>query len=340
MLLSSIKRLFQNKKVVIGLLALFLVGIFFLRPILFPQKNTIQSTTVKREDLKAELTLSGKIDADEKVTLQFQTGGLLTYVGVKEGDYVTKNQFIASLDQRQVKKTLQKYLNSYQKQRDTFDQTLDNNKDKVINDSLKRILDQSQLDLNNTILDVELQDLSRELSNLISPIEGIVTRVDSPLSGVNVSSLTPAQFEIVNPKTVFFVLAADQTEVINLSAGQKGEIVFDSYPGEKVSGTIKSVSFSPKKDETGTVYEAKVALSSIDNSNYKYRLFMTGDITFVTNEKKNTLYVPIQYVKSDDKAKYVFVDKNKKKLYVKTGFETDTNVEITSGLSEGNEIFE
>ncbi len=49
------------------------------------------SYVVKRQNLKETLSLSGSIDAEEKATLRFQSSGRLSWVGVKEGDYVRIN---------------------------------------------------------------------------------------------------------------------------------------------------------------------------------------------------------------------------------------------------------
>ena len=69
--------------------------------------------TVKKETIKQTLTITGKLDAKEKVMLRFQNSGLLSWVGVKEGDAVTKYQAIAGLDQQELQKTLQKYPCSF-----------------------------------------------------------------------------------------------------------------------------------------------------------------------------------------------------------------------------------
>ncbi len=72
----------------------------------FASKTNIKTDTarVKRGNLEEKLIISGLIDAEEKVTLRFQTSGRLSWVGVKEGDLVKKYQGIATLDQREIKK--------------------------------------------------------------------------------------------------------------------------------------------------------------------------------------------------------------------------------------------
>lgn len=329
-------------KLLIFIVIVFLIAGYSYNNFAGSQQNKkTESAKVKRGTLKEELTISGTIDAEEKVTLRFQTSGRLVWVGVKEGDYVKKYQGIAALDQRELKKELEKELNDYLAYRWDFEQeTRDDYKDKVITDAIKRIKEKAQFDLNTSVLDVEIQNLAVEFANLWTPIEGIVTRVSSLYAGVNITP-SQAEFEIVNPKTVYFSALADQTEVTKLYDGLVGELVLDAYPEVTISGNIKNISFIPKAGETGTVYLVKFIFSE-DNSNYKYRLGMGGDLTFVLKEKEDVLYLPNKFVKSENGKKYVKVGKDGKteKVFVETGMETDTNIEITSGITVGATIYD
>ncbi|MFN4212466.1 MAG: efflux RND transporter periplasmic adaptor subunit [Microgenomates group bacterium] len=324
----------------------FLLGIFIL--FIWQDKNTKSNKLkedlyqVKKENIKEVLTLSGEIDAEEKVVLKFQTSGRLAWVGVKEGDYVKKYQSIAALDQRDLKNRLDKYLNTYAKQRNSFEQTKDDywnlqyDLSETIRNKTKRILENNQYDLNNAVLDVEYQNLVLENANLSTPIEGIVTRVDIPFAGINI---TPAQaeFEIVNPKTIYFSATADQTEIVTIKEGQKGKIIFDSFPDKEFEGEIYWIAFTPKSGETGTIYPIKIKFNP---ANYSFKLGMSGEIEFLVKEKRDVLTIPQGYIKKDNKGEYVnLIDKSKvKKVYIKKGEEIDGRVIIQKGLKEGDII--
>ncbi len=308
---------------------------FFVEP---KAAKKVATITVKRGDLKEELTISGQIRAEQDVVLRFQTSGYLTWVGVKEGDYVKKYQGIAALDQRELQKNLQKYLLTYKKSRNDFDATIDADKNQIMTDTMKRALDDLQSDLTSSVLDVEIKDLARRFANLWTPIEGLVIRAESPVAGVNVTP-TQAEFEVVNPTTVYFSATADQTEVTKLQATQPGVLRLDAFPDQDITGYITTISFTPNVDETGTVYDVKFGFTK-DNSDYHYRLGMTGDLTFVTAGRSNVLILPSKFVKSENGEKYVNLlsDGKKVKTKVTVGLETDSDVEIVSGLSEGNVV--
>jgi RND family efflux transporter MFP subunit len=295
--------------------------------------------------MKELLSLAGEISADERIVLRFQTSGRLAWVGVKEGDIVKKYQTIASLDQREVKKKLQKSLLAYSQTRNSFDQVgLDNQRigdqpttDWDLGDKMKRLLENSQYGLESSVLDVELTNMAIEYSNLYTPIEGVVTRADSKYAGVNITP-SQAEFEIINPKSLYFSFTADQTEITKISEGMKGEINLDSFPDETKSSSLYYVSYTPKAGETGTVYEGRVRIPA-DELN-KYRFGMTGDVSFILSEKNNVVVVQDKFIKAEGDKKFVWRKKNgqQEKAYIKTGLETDGFVEILSGVEMGDVI--
>lgn len=334
-------KLLKNKKLLIVILFLIITSFLLYRNFTSSAKTKkIESTKVKQGTLEEKMTISGSIEGDEHVTLRFQTSGRLAWVGVKEGDYVKKFQTIASLDKREMQKKLQSELYDYMKTRWDFEEAKkDTYKDKLVTDTVKRILEKNQFDLNKAVLDVELLDISNEFANLWSPIEGLVTKVGSPYSGVNITPST-AEFEIVNPKTIYFAATADQNEVTRLSKNMSGELILDAYPEATISGIIKDISFVPKTGETSTVYAVKFVFEN-DNSNYKYRISMAGDLSFVVQKKENVLYVPIKFVRTQNNKKYLKIKRNgnEENREVTAGMETDSDIEITSGVTLGETIY-
>lgn len=330
-------------------LAIVLISVF----VFFRFRNSADSAEkkvdtykVKKENLKETLTLSGEIDAEEKVSLKFQTSGRLAWVGVKEGDEVKKFQVIASLDQRDLKNRMQKYLNTYSSQRLSFEQSKDDNWNKQfdlsesVREKAERTLEDSQYDLNNSVLDVELQSLSLEYANLWTPIAGIVTHIDTPYSGVNI---TPAgsEFQVVNPDSVYLTVTAEQSDVVHLKKGMTGEVVFDAFPEDSYTGEVDYISYAPMTGESGTVYKVKVTLDP-SAKKLSLRLAMTSDITFVIREIDNVIGVPIKYMENDAKGDYLNIERKGKqeKVYVKKGREVDDMVEIKSGLQVGDVVYD
>lgn len=310
------------------------------------QLNTKESKTykVKRATVQETLSLSGQIDAEEKATLRFQTSGRLSWVGVKVGDRVAKYQGIASLDTRDVKNKFQQYLNDYVKTRRDYDESLDDNTRKMnesvtreARDEAKRLIEKADYDLQNAVLDLELQQLALEYSYLASPIDGIVVDIKSPVAGVNITP-TQAEFVIINPQTIYFSALADQTDVVKIKEGMRGELTFDSFPDALKKGTVTSIGFTPKEDETGTVYEVKIGVDDPE----AYRMGMTGDVTFNVGSRRNVLQIPTSSIKEEKDKEYVtaFLKGKKVKTFIKTGEVDGEMTEVLSGLKIGDVIYD
>jgi membrane fusion protein, multidrug efflux system len=332
----------KRKSLIVGLVALATIA---TGGYLYNQKTTSAATkkekthVVKEGTLQEELILAGNIDATEKVTLQFQTSGKLSYVGVKEGDPVKKYQVIAQLDSRELKKRLQKELNDYKSSRWDYEQEKDDQEGKAITDALQRTLDKTQFTLDNSVLDVELSSLSLEFSRLVSPIDGIVTFIESPIAGVNVTP-SSARFAIVNPDTLRFVVTADQKEIVEIKEGQSVEISLDALD-KKLMGTVHRISFAPKSGETSIVYEVFIDVPRnelIDD----LRLGMTGDARFVLSSKEDAIYIPATALQSDEKGDFVWKKMRGKKQRqdVTIGIETEDSIEITKGLAVGDVVYD
>ncbi len=303
--------------------------------------------TVTRKDLEDSLSIAGEIDAKEKVSLKFQTSGLLTWVGVKEGDMVKKFQTIASLDKRELQNSMSQYLNAYSKARDDFEQAQSDNKDwetrgmtDTAREAVKRTLSKEQMDLNNSVLAFEAKNLALKFANLYSPISGLVTKVDSPVAGQNITPST-ATFEVINPSSLYFSALADQSEVTKFKTGQKGKITLDSFPDKEFEATVESISFTPKSGETGTVYELKIVLGKEASDSGDIRMGMTGDASFIFREIKNVVAVPSAYIKKTDGKYFVNLYQNNEqvKREVKIGAEIDGTVEVSSGLQENDVLY-
>ncbi len=337
---------FKKRWYLILIVALIIGFIFYKIRSTTSAKNKVDSYTIRRENLKEVLTLSGVVDASEKVSLKFQTSGRLAWVGVKEGDYVKKYQTLAVLDQRDIKNRLQKYLNTYVNSRLGFEQTKDDNWNKqydlseTVRNSAQRILQENQNTLNNSVLDVELQSLSIEYANLYTPIEGIVTHVSVPFAGVNITP-AGADFEVVNQKTLFFSVAAEQGDVINIKEGATGDISFDAFPEKKFQANLYYISFSPKTGETGTVYELRLKLND-QALELPLKLSMSGDVDFLIKEEKGVLSAPSTFIKKDKKGDYVYVGKPDRKIkkYINISQEIDGKYVITNGLQEKEVIYD
>ena len=108
------RKFFLKKKRVFFVL-LFIVVIFFAGKHFFidSKKAALDFALAKRGDIKEELTLSGKIDAQDYAVLSFRIAGKVDWVGIKEGDWVKKGQAVATLEKEILEASLRQAWQDY-----------------------------------------------------------------------------------------------------------------------------------------------------------------------------------------------------------------------------------
>lgn len=304
-------------------------------------KNTdYQSFVVERRNITETIELSGEIDAHQRANLHFASGGLVTYLPFKEGDQVKKFQTIASLDQRALKKTLEKQLNNFAKERNDFDATQDDNQTSSdlgnISTNLRRILEAAQYDLTNATIDVELQDLSIQLSRLYSPFDGIL--IESPISSANINISALDIFIVVDPLSLYFQADLDESDLSSLQETMSVIIELDAYPELEIQSTIEYISFDAKEKSTGTTYEIDLTLPA--DILGQLRLGLNGTASIIISQKTDILVLPIETIVEEINRTYVLVRDNGsvKEIDITTGSSDNNYIEITSGLNQGDEV--
>lgn len=315
-----------------------IAGLIFWR-VKAAQNKDVEKTTVEKGTVREELVLSGEIDAEEYAGLGFSSSGKLIKVNVGEGDEVKKGQALASIDATSFSNDLLIADADLRAKAASLDVVYDDLQgqanDEDFEEKETRTLAETAKD-KAVFTHIKAQNI---LSNatLRAPFDGFVTYVANPFAGVNVLS-TEKQIEVVNPQTIYFDVVADQTEVYKINKGQKVVVALDSFVDEELEGKVEFVSFAPKPGESGAVYKVKVKfVSNVDLS--KVRIGMTGDAKFVLDQKEDVLFIPNRFLNTDRDGRFVNLSKKNNKVYVEVGLEGEDQIEITSGLSEGDTVF-
>lgn len=328
----------RRNKVMVILVVIVCLGGWYL----FGRKPavTYDEYTPRRSSISDVLELSGKVKAERSASLKFLAGGLVTYLGPKQGDTIKKWQTLASVDTRQLQKVLDEKLNLYAIQRGTFEQTIDDSDNSVpsgdLANTLNRLLAKNQYQLDNTVKDVEYQDLYLKLSKLVSPIDGIL--VQSPISTANVQVSAADAWVVVDPTSLYLSADLDETDLKKVTLGQKVNVLLDAYPDLKISSNITYIAFSPKETTTGTTYEVKIGLSQLDQP---LRLGLNGTAGVILTEKDGVLTLPSSAITNVAGKPTVFVKNGSKYVEksIQTGIEYGGTVEVVGGISEGDHVY-
>lgn len=242
--------------------------------------------------------------------------------------------------------------------------TLDQDKQAIVNDqnavTLVEIGNASgtnpiSLQITAANLAKQKQDLQNEADNLadytvVAPFDGVLSAVNVQ-KGDQAGSAAVATI-ITNDRIA--ELSLNEVDVAKIKIGDKATLTFDAIDGLSLTGTVAEI------DTVGTVsqgvvsYDVKIDFSSQDE---RVKPGMTVNAEIQTGVAQNVLTVPTSAVKTVNGQSIVQVftpalsvpagasalqgvtsATPPQAVPVTTGLSDDTNIEITSGLTEGEQI--
>lgn len=203
----------------------------------------------------------------------------------------------------------------------------------------------NQISLSQISLDNLKKQLNEVVDSDVSPISGTVTTV-------SVSRGSKAEEDTVLLKVADFnqlIVKADISEydTPKLVLGQKVTMTSDGLSNVVYTGTITKISNSASTQSAVSGSETVVPIEiSVDNPDGKVKPGFNLDLEILIAEQPSALGVSISAVQKDKQTEeyYVFVVERQgeerilKKTTVTLGIYTDMQVEITSGLSEGDMV--
>lgn len=330
---------FTKKRIIVWSLILIAIlgGFFFFRS---RSAKGVATSVVQKGTVKEELILTGTVKAEKHARLSFPTSGKISWVGVTEGQKVNRGQGLASLDKTVLNTIYQQSLNNYRNYQAAAENTLDIVKDHSRDETfaLKATRTAAEVARDNAYDAMIAAKYNLDNATILSPFAGIVSSLTFANPGINVSAIDMI-VEIVDPASIYFEVDADQGDVTSIKIGQEVGIILDSFEDKEFKGSVTFVGLTPKINESGTIYKVKVKFSDI-SALTQVKVGMTGDAHFILSQKENALYAPIKFVNSDKSGKYVNVGSAKNRVNVETGIEGEEVIEITSGVKEGDTLYD
>ena len=206
-------------------------------------------------------------------------------------------------------------------------------------ESLEETLNEAEEEKNQVEEKLQaFEDFVGEDGILYADGSGIVTQVGYEAgdnlvqSGVILSYAAPDDMTISVDVT--------QEDVVDFAVGDLVEILFTAYEDTPYEGTILSIDTTATARNSNTIsYTVVIGVNGDTELLYGG---MTADITFVTEEKEDVLYVSRRAIVEENGKSYVYRQTalgGRELAEVETGISNGVNIEILSGLSEGDIIY-
>ena len=215
--------------------------------------------------------------------------------------------------------------------------------------SLQESLEQARAALNQS---EELLGKTR----IRSPIDGVVIQIDVKEGETVIAGTTnipgSTMMVIADPSETLSEVQVDEADIAQVRVGQKADIFAAAYPDTPLSGTVQSIASVARQTQgqASLSFLVKILLDEQDDLVIRPGMSVRADI--YTQSSAETLAVPVQAVLYDDEAgaeasgnedreqTYVFVMEDGKAVRkdVKTGISSDSDMEIKTGLTEGERV--
>jgi HlyD family secretion protein len=196
---------------------------------------------------------------------------------------------------------------------------------------------------------IRVSDAQQKVDQLTikAPFDGVFS-ADFANSKSNVLRNYPAGAQIIanttlgavaSLSTMQLAIAVDELDLTSVKVGQKVNVKVDAISSKTFTGEVASVSNVGTTSNGVTTYDAVVAIPNTTANDLKYAMTATAEI-FI-QDKKDILVVPIQVVTTTKGKSTVTVKKadgTTEERELKVGIRSKTQMEVLSGLAEGDEV--
>lgn len=297
------------------------------------QSSDLQVKVVKlqKETLRNQLSVTGTILPNESIDLRTEVSGLVTKIAFKEGQYVSKGTPLVYLNDDELQAQYQR-LQYTQK----LFETQENRQKQLL---AREAISQEEYDIvlnqyNTTLSDLKLVQAQLSKTVIRAPFNGILGLRQISEGSVIGTSDVIANFVNIDPIKIEFSIPERYANQVNVGSN----IFFTNESiGEEVAGKVYA--FEPQIDAATRTLKLR---AESPNKDRKLLPGMFVRIRFVLGEQDDALMVPSEAVIPELQGYKVFVvgaDNKAEERTVEIGTRTDTQVQIISGLKEGDLVF-
>lgn len=322
----------RTKFGIFGAIALVVVvGLFMMsRSRRANAATEVRMDTVATRDLVAAVTASGRIEAKSSVDMSADITGRIIQIAVKEGDWVTKGQFLVQIDPSEYQaavsraegvvassmaSVVQARANRDQAKRaaDRANELAKAGPNLISPEMVEQAVTahevaEANLRASEATMDqarASLRQAQEQLSKtrLVAPMAGRVVRVAKEVGEVAVQGTFSSEQALLVTIADLSVIQAnvkvDETDVVRLSEGDSVEVTIDAFPDSTFAGRVTKVSNSALLSPTATAsgstdqavdFEVEITL---DNPPADIRPDLSCTARIITDVREDVMSVPI-----------------------------------------------
>ena len=291
---------------------------------------------IKQGEFKHYIEVQGRLDGEENVDVQPEgMGGAVQSILVQTGQYVTKGQALARLNDAGLRDQLKSIESTYALAKENFER-----QERLWEQKIGSEMQYLQAKSNKDALESQISALKEQISmnTIKSPINGTVEEINIKVGQLSSPQSPIPAFRVVNFNTVKVKAEVAEGYSKKVAVGDNVRIIFPDLERE-VDAKISAVSRYINPINRTFLVEVKIDPSK---DGFKANMIAILKITDYKNDK--AISIPVKYLQSDITGDFVYVvetNENRhfaRKAFIKQGVGYNGVVEITEGLNAGDQI--
>ena len=165
---------------------------------------------------------------------------------------------------------------------------------------------------------------------------GVITSVELE-AGDKISTGT-SLVTLYDMDEVTMTVTVEEDDMTDISLGSAANVALTAYPDDIFTAKVTAIGDATSDSSGNITYDVTVTLEGDVSGLFQS---MTGDVTFVTEETADVLYVSRRAIITEDDKTYVKVktaDGSVEKKEVTTGLSDGSNIEISGDIAEGDTV--
>lgn len=331
----------------------------------------VEKHQVKHGKIIDEVMGTGALDAKIKMTISSKISGRIEDVLVDQGDKVSADQLVVTLDDDQLKlqvkvaltnlKTIESGVNKVKRDL-KFAEVVLSNAVKTYNRYIKlmpKAISQEKFDkateelgmararysraeaavieAKNKVIEakkvLELRKAQLDDSQIRAPFDGIIINRERDPGNIVIPG--SAILSLISTKVLWVRAWVDETELAKIKVGQLAGIIFRSEPEHTYPGKVARIAIEVDRETREFIVDVNV-----NELPAKWAIGQRAEVYIETEKKDNVLIVPEKYIKWLSNVSGVFVDNGGVASWhhIKIGLHGDSFIEIIEGLQEGDSV--
>ncbi len=370
--LTPVKKKSKKKRIIIIsiIVVVILVAVLVIPRFFGPlaggsTASSFGETTVKTGNISTTVEGSGNIE-DNEITIEIPYDVMVNDIKVDEGDYVNAGDKLVTVYSSSLESKIEDVEDEIDDINDKIDDQKDNSENvKALKErkseltSIKKALNKVAKNNviyasgNGTVGTISISEGSKlsddEDTDATSTDSADTTSTESSStvsSGSDSMSLTSIRDDyfgsamtIDSNDTVSMEVDIDELDIATVKKGQDATVTLDAVTDQEFTGKVTKINSDISINNGVVKYSAKIE----SEKSSEMKTGMSADVTIVKESKENVLLIPADAVQENAEGLFVYTSLKDDTLggitKITTGLSDGTNVEVVTGLSEGDKIY-